>query len=71
MIKVNPTQIKPPPFEKAQAKANTIKDQPEKEKEKARTPRSGYKALAATAVRQGTAVAARLLDVKKKASPPI
>ena len=29
------------------------------------------KALAATAVRQGTAVAARLLDVKKKASPPI
>ena len=69
MIKVNPTQIKPPPLEKAQAKAKTTKDQPEKEKEKART--GGYKALAATAVRQGTAVAARLLDVKRKASPPI
>ena len=71
MIKVNPTQIKPPPLEKAQAKAKTTKDQPEKEKEKAQTPKGGYRAFAATAVRQGTAVATRLLDVKKKASPPI
>ena len=69
LITIDPTQNKPPPLEKAQAKASTTKDQPEKEKEKART--GGYKALAATAVRQGTAVAARLLDVKKKASPPI
>ena len=60
------TQDKPPPIEKA--KANTSHQQPEKEK--ARTPKGGYKAYAATAVRQGTAVAARLLDVKKKASRP-
>ena len=62
------TQDKPPPIEKA--KANTSQHQPEKEKEKARTPKGGYKAYAATAVRQGTAAAARLLDVKKKASTP-
>ena len=71
LITIDPILNKPPPLEKAQAKASTTKDQPEKEKEKARTPKGGYKALAATAVRQGTAVAARLLDVKKKASPPI
>ena len=50
------TQDKPPTIEKA--KANTSQHQLEKEKEKARTPKGGYKAYAATAVRQGTAAAA-------------
>ena len=50
--------------------ANTSQHKPEKEKEKARTPRGGYKALAATVARQGAASAVKLLDVKKKASRP-
>ena len=50
--------------------ANTSQHKPEKEKEKARTPRGGYKALAATVARQGAATAVKLLDVKKKASRP-
>ena len=49
--------------------ANTSQHKPEKEKEKARTPRGGYKALA-TVARQGAASAVKLLDVKKKASRP-
>ena len=62
------TQNKPPLIEKA--KANTSQNKTEKEKEKARTPKGGYKAYAATVARQGAATAAKLLDVKKKASRP-
>ena len=58
----------PPPTEKI--KANTSQHKPEKEKEKARTPKGGYKAYAATVARQGAATAVKLLDVKKKASRP-
>ena len=43
LITIDPTQNKPPPLEKAQAKASTTKDQPEKEKEKARTPKGGFR----------------------------
>ena len=62
------TQNKPPPMEKA--KANTSQHKPEKEKEKARTSKGGYKAYAVTVARQGAATAAKLLDIKKKASRP-
>ena len=35
------------------------------------TPKGGYRQMAASAARQTAASAARLLDLKKKADPPI
>ena len=46
------------------------KAQTEKEQQKARTPKGGYRAYVATVARQGASTAVKLLDVKKKASRP-